>query len=439
MRSTLLVSTLLAALFALPSFASAQNNPYAGGKPPEKKEKLESGGQTYYICSTSEPEYEYSLWIPSTYSEDNPAGLLLFFHGQGTGKEEGKRMAGRWDPYNKRNFICINMMYHKFPFGNGQWGDNTKDVQGKVKAAKQAIAQTMAEYKIVMGRGVVASFSGGGIPLEMFLGETQKSKLGENWPFAQVLTLSSNAASFRSSASFMSWCVFVGTKEWNLADLGSTALSRYKMVLAGKAGGPMQENLFYPVKGMDHEIKQTPEVDMAAEVWDRIEADFVPYIYTPDYTEKELATCVRLAQSHEYEKAMTELTKVRTDAKVPAEKLDKLEKLIKKQQEHLSKVANDLVEKKDLVPACYYLDLLVKRAPASEEAKAAKTKSAELRKSPEYTAQAAARAIINKWLPDALQNGVVTGSAKGVLEQLVKKYPDTPASKYATMLLELGS
>ena len=113
-----------------------------------------------YQAKTSVAGCNYYVYVPRSCSDANPAGLHLFFHGQ-TG-QGGAPDFGLWarDFLEPQNLIGINMQYLD--------GDNMKDTPGKVAAAVEAIEQVMADYKVIQGRGVVASFSGGGLPHMLF-------------------------------------------------------------------------------------------------------------------------------------------------------------------------------------------------------------------------------------------------------------------------------
>ncbi|HUS57118.1 MAG TPA: hypothetical protein VM141_00570 [Planctomycetota bacterium] len=114
------------------------------GKTGTYQMKTSSEGNNYYVC------------VPKSYSEGNPAGIHLYFHGQGG--HGGAANFGQWaGPFlDSQNLIGINMQYMD--------GDNQKDTPGKVASAIEAVLQTMADYRVIPGRGVVCSFSGGGLP-----------------------------------------------------------------------------------------------------------------------------------------------------------------------------------------------------------------------------------------------------------------------------------
>src|SRR5438552_3368116 len=106
------------------SLPAAELTPATPGiaKPSANKGKI---GQ--YQCHTSHPGYDYWVAVPSSYSDDNPAGLHVFFHGQSCpGTAEG--LIPIWSKYESDpfNIIQVNMQY--------QDGDNEKDTEGKVAA-----------------------------------------------------------------------------------------------------------------------------------------------------------------------------------------------------------------------------------------------------------------------------------------------------------------
>ena len=149
---------LLGALAAVLAGAVAAGEKSAAkkAKPETVKPSANAGKLGEYNAPTSVGDYSYHVHVPQGYSEQNPAGIHLFFSGQG-GCSDNKWF-GQWAKFflEPFNLIGINMKYPD--------GDNMKNLEGKVKAAQEAIAQVEADYRIVIGRGAIASFSGGGMP-----------------------------------------------------------------------------------------------------------------------------------------------------------------------------------------------------------------------------------------------------------------------------------
>ena len=172
MRYLALVTATL--LLASPG-AGFQANPQA---PLPPKPSPNAGKKGTYQVKTSKAGYNYYVCVPPGYAEENPAGLHLFFHGQNG--QGGAPNFGQWAKHflDKYNLIGINMQFED--------GDNAKDTEGKVKAAQEALAQTIADYRIVAGRGVVSSFSGGGLPHALFYDGQAKNGRSATWPFSFI-------------------------------------------------------------------------------------------------------------------------------------------------------------------------------------------------------------------------------------------------------------
>src|SRR5579862_9830334 len=206
----------LVLLFA-PALAGAQANPQT---PPAAKPSANAGKHGQYRCKTSRAGYDYNVYVPAGYSEESPAGLHLFFHGQNG--QGGAGNFGTWATHflDRFNLIGINMQYED--------GDNAKDTEGKVKSAQEAVAQTIADYKIVVGRGVVSSFSGGGLPHALFYDGQAKGGRGSAWPFCHAAMYSSNYRTkpAQQKVTPMTFSISVGQGEWTLASLGADGLSR---------------------------------------------------------------------------------------------------------------------------------------------------------------------------------------------------------------------
>src|SRR5258706_2689622 len=118
-----IVSLLAAAILILgPLEAGSQAGPPAR---PAPKPSENAGRKGTYQAKTSRGGYNYYVCVPAAYSDENPAGLHLFFHGQNSQSAAPK--FGTWprsflDPHN---LIGINMQYED--------GDNARDTEGKVK------------------------------------------------------------------------------------------------------------------------------------------------------------------------------------------------------------------------------------------------------------------------------------------------------------------
>ncbi|HHN46680.1 MAG TPA: hypothetical protein ENN09_04490, partial [Planctomycetes bacterium] len=261
-------------------------------KPSEDK-----GRAGTYQRKTSHPGYNYYVNVPKSYSESNPAGIHIFFHGQGS--QGGAKSFWLWGEKfcEKHNLIGINMEYTD--------GDNSKDTAGKALAAEEAIAQTMADYKVIRGRGVISSFSGGGLVHgRIHSAYGGKNTLRFSWPFNHSAIYGSNFWRNAAGTHPMSWFIGVGTEEWNMGmpTLGSSQPQRAQELYSEAARGACPDVYFKVIKGKGHVIADE-DVAASAECFARSDVFLAPYIYAGDYEERELAPIVQLANMHEYAKA----------------------------------------------------------------------------------------------------------------------------------------
>ena len=224
------------------------------------------GTNNYYVC------------VPTTYSADNPAGVHVFFHGQNG--QGGAPDFGRWKKYflEPFNLIGINMQYMD--------GDNMKDTEGKVAAAQQAIAQVCADYKVIVPRGVVSSFSGGGLPHGLTSAKYAATR-GPRWPFTLSIMYSANYSQDASVGVPMAWYIGVGTEEWSLAGLGQTAVGRASEIYRASAKTGSPDVFLKVIAGKGHDILDVDSAT-AASLFALSDLAFSPCVYVPDYTDKEL-------------------------------------------------------------------------------------------------------------------------------------------------------
>lgn len=375
MKCFLPVLVLLAPVEARP-----QKAPRAG--PDLKLPPSENRGRTgSYQAHTKRPGNDYWVYVPRSYSEDNPAGIHLFFHGQkGQG---GAPHFGLWaGPFLERfNLIGINMQY--------QDGDNMKDPEGKVASAWEAVAQVRADYKILEGRGVICSFSGGGIPHGIFQRDHPNTgaPCGPAWPFCHSAPYSSNFFTpISAKCTPMSWFVSVGKKEWGMGApiLGESQTARMAEVLREAVrGGP--PDLFGWITEKGHTI-EAAEVQASAEGFRRSDLAWAPFLYLPDWTEPELAPLARDANAGGVGRALRAVERLLSTGrpsetlKAKAEKLrDRLTARAKAILELLKELAAD-----DPVLAEYYAKILLPKLGDLPEAKEARDALAEGRKARGY-------------------------------------------------------
>lgn len=363
-RSLLAVCVLI----LLPLEARPQANPPAK---PAPKPSENAGRKGTYQVKTSRGGCNYYVCVPPGYSDDNPAGLHLFFHGQNG--QGGAPNFGSWSKsfLDKYNLIGINMQYED--------GDNMKDTEGKVKAAQEALAQTMADYKIVAGRGVVCSFSGGGLPHALFYDGQAKGGRGSTWPFCHAALYSSNYRSkpAQQKTTPMTFFISVGQGEWTLASLGADGLSRMTELQSDTAQGAPSDLYFKVIKGKGHSIADE-EVAESVNGFRRGDLAFAPFVYAPDYPEKEFRVIVDEANALQLSRATAAIERLPEALKAKGAKLR--EKIDARAQAILA-LAKEIGES-DAVLTSYYGPLFTRQLQGLPEAKELKETLAAAAKRP---------------------------------------------------------
>lgn len=372
------------------------------------KASSNAGKRGTYQAKTSKPGYNYFLSIPASYSDENPAGLHLFFHGQ-----NGQRGAPYFDAWSKCflekfNLIGINMQYED--------GDNAKDTEGKVKAAQEAIAQTMADYKVVAGRGVISSFSGGGLPHSLFYDTQAKNGRGDAWPFCHAALYSSN---YRSKPACqkttpMTFFMSVGQAEWTLAGLGSDGLARMTELMGDAAQGAPPDIYFKVLKGKGHSIAPE-EVAESANGFCRSDLAFASFIYGPDFEDKELRAIVEDANSLRLVRAVTAIDRLPDSLKAKGTRIR--EKINARIQAVLA-LARDLAEN-DALLANFYGGVLSRQLQDLSQAKELKEILSSAVRQPGHAKTLALYPLFQKNYRSFFEgNGMMNPSQSPFLEQV---------------------
>jgi hypothetical protein len=316
-----------------------------GVKPSEN-----AGRRGTYQSRTSRPDYNYYVYVPRSYSEDNPAGLHLFFHGQGS--QKGAASFDLWarDFLEPFNLIGINMQYMD--------GDNAKDASGKVASAIEAIMQTTADYKIIRGRGVVSSFSGGGIPHAMLVSDYAKMNVKRGtWPFNHCAPYDSNYRHSVKGLATMTWFLALGQNEWNLAGagLGKSQTSRAEELFTEAAVGGCPDVYLKITKGKGHSISDADVAD-SARGFRRSDLAFCGFFCEEDFVERELESVVRDANRLELGLAAGAVRRLLAGEKISPELRKKAEfigRRIDQRAEAVLKLSKELAEN-DALLCTYY-------------------------------------------------------------------------------------
>lgn len=349
---------VLVATFHLLLGPSAAPQAVPQAPPAPTKPSANAGKRGTYQVKTTRAGYNYFVCVPASYSEENPAGIHLFFHGQNG--QGGAANFGTWSKHflDKFNLIGLNMQYED--------GDNSKDTEGKVKAAQEAIAQTLADYKVVPGRGAISSFSGGGLPHALFYDAQAKNGRGAAWPFCHASLYSSNYRSkpAHQKTTPMSFSISVGQGEWTLAGLGSDGVGRMTELMSDTNQGAPPDLFFKVIKGKGHSIADE-EVAESANGFSRADLAFAPFVYAPDYAEKEFRAIVEQANALLLGRAAGEIDRLPESLKAKGAKLrEKLEA----RANAILVLAKELAEK-DAVLAGFYGPVFTRQLHGLPQAK----------------------------------------------------------------------
>jgi hypothetical protein len=343
------------------------------GPPAPPKPSANAGKKGQYSAKTSRPGYNYNVYVPAKYSDDNPAGLHLFFHGQGS--QGSAKYFGQWATHflDKFNLIGINMQYED--------GDNAKDTEGKVKSAQEAVAQTIADYKIIAGRGVICSFSGGGLPHALFYDGQAKNGRSATWPFCHSALYSSN---YRNKPAHqkptpMSFFISVGQGEWTMASLGSDGLGRMTELMNDTNQGAPSDLYFKVIKGKGHSLADE-EVAESSNGFRRSDLAFAPFVYAPDFPEKEFQKILQDANALTLGPAASAIEKLPEPLKAKGAKLR--EKIDARAQAVVA-LAKELAEN-DPVLASFYGPVFSRQLQGLPEAKELKETLSAAAKKPAY-------------------------------------------------------
>ena len=321
-----------------------------GVEPIVKQPSENAGKQGTYQVQTEFPGNNYYVCVPSTYTDDNPAGLHIYFHGQNG--QKGAQRFGQWKQafLERFNLIGINMQYMD--------GDNARDTATKVLAARHAVAQVMADYKILQGRGVICCFSGGGLPSGLYYLESA-AQGGAEWPYNHMALYSSNSRMGIQQKRPMSWAISVGEKEWSLAALGKTQGARFGDVIRQAEAHP--DVYFNIIQGGGHTIHKVA-VQKSAEIFNRQDIATSPLFYPADYPEKELQRLVLASNALSFAHVAKELKKLRKDKDLDAALVAKLDKIEAAVQQRVTRMLDLVKELSTKDPSlCLYYGALFAR------------------------------------------------------------------------------
>lgn len=244
-----------------------------------------AGKRGEYEAATGNPKYRYLVYVPPAYCDTNPAGIHLFFHHKNK-QNEVKKMSDLWAKHfsDPHNLIGIGMIYED--------GDTTNDVQGKADAAYEALAQIIADYKIVIGRGAISS--GGWIYENMAIRSAKKR--GPDWPFNHVGLHGNNLLkSGYPTDPELSWFMTVDPKFYTSGtpSLGASIGKRYAdiMTQATKKGSPDAQFIVETCTDFEQHMS------LSAGGFARSDLAFNQFLLSENWNEREFKPIVKKANS----------------------------------------------------------------------------------------------------------------------------------------------
>ena len=404
-------------VFACIALASCSVHASAGERksdlPPVPKPSENKGKPGTYLVKTGRDGYNYYVYVPKSYSDDNPAGLHLYFHGQGGGG--GASGFGQWATsfLEPLNLIGINMQYMD--------GNNANDTGGKVAAALEAVLQVSADYKILPRRGVVGSFSGGGLPHAGFNARFARGSSLMQPPFIHAALYGSNFWQRAAGSPQMSWFIGLGSEEWGMGQptLGSTQPARFAEVLKETAQGGSLDVYLKITKGKGHAITDADVADSARQ-FRRSDLAYCPFLYAADYREPQLrpivatANKLRLGEAATAADALLATPGISEDLK---KKATALKEKISKRVDAVVALVNELAEQ-DPILSNYYGPVFMKQLAGQPKAAEVKKVLTEARKNKNVGAAMAAWGQFAKTFDKMFNGPKLVESAVPTLEKI---------------------
>lgn len=270
----------------------------AGSIKVEPSENSERAGE--YEVKTENPQYNYFVCVPSTYSPDTPAGIHLFFHGMSDFHSAPDFGLWKQTFLEKHNLIGLNMQ-----FLDMKLGVEVGDEEGKIVCTQRALAQIMADYHIAVGRGAISSYSGGGGSHALMIQKFAGKGRGPEWPFNHSALYSSNFYPNRlprgtffynpENALPMSWFVSAGQKEWIFSgvQLGLSQSGVYGALLVNDKACP---DLRFMTIDKGH-VRVREEVEVSSVQFERSDLAFAPFVPEKRFAEKDFAVAVKKANT----------------------------------------------------------------------------------------------------------------------------------------------
>ena len=266
------------------------------------------------------------------------------------------------------------------------------------------------------GRGVVCSFSGGGLPHCLFYDGQAKGGRSATWPFCHAALYSSN---YRNKPAHqkptpMTFFISVGQGEWNLASLGADGLGRMTELLGDTAQGAPSDLYFKVIKGKGHSIADE-EVAESANGFRRSDLAFAPFVYGPDYSEKEFRGIVEEANGLQLGRAASGIEKLPEAMKA---KGAKLKERIDARVQSILALMKEIAEN-DPVLANFYGPIFTRQLQGLPEAKELKETLSAAAKKPSHAKTIALLPSFQKNYRNFFEgNGMMNPAQAPFLEQV---------------------
>ncbi len=350
----------------------------------------------------------YTVYAPSTYSETAPAGLYVYLHGMRSA-ESAKAVPNK-DLCDQLNLIGISPSYPNLDLNESQ--------APRSEIVRQAIRQVCKDYRILLGRGIISSFSAGGA-VHGQLYQDAKGIHGPDYPFNLSMTFGS---SWRGGAqgpiNGCAWLFSVGSDEYQTSGRGSRMLAcstnRFNSVLKGS----VPEVFFRIIKNGGHKVHRETFTDAIA-AFKRTELAVSPILCTEGLPKnKTLQKAVHQANSLQLGAAIKTIQKIlKKDADTPiglsAKHLQvKIEERVKAQHtlvDELSTVDTHL--------ATWYCTTFSKQQKGMESAKELKGRLKSMKK--DYSTSLKAYMILAKNLNTIFAQGCsIDGKNEKTLNQI---------------------
>ncbi len=270
--------------------------------PSANKGKLDA-----YHVQTGIPGASYNV-NAKFYDATRAAGLHVFFGAEGAKDKDETWREFEETTLNPHNLVGINLAFKD--------GDYRQDTSGKIKAARIACAQVMADYpRIIPGRGILAAYSQGGIAVAQWI--TAGKEPSPAFPFSHVSLYSTEFRGTAPEGGKLSWFVALGTKEWDYGEqMPASAYARDLMQQllqqAAKKNGCQDVYLSLSDKG--HQLKME-EALASAEIFARSEIALAPFVAAADFPDGPAAKWVAAANAHALGAALTGLDRAIDDRK----------------------------------------------------------------------------------------------------------------------------